>query len=269
LITNAFLLFLFLSFSFYLGFTCLPRCGRVGLTRKNGTGCLCHSEQPFSNVYIGIEGPDSVIAGTTVNYRVVLFGGPDSAGGANIAAFRGEIHSIDSTLCEDDSELTYAFPHPRPVEGLISWHFSYTAPLTLGFDTIYSVGNSVNLDSLPEGDQWNFGENFPIKIVGAVSVAEHNTEPFPFQLFQNFPNPFNPITVIHYSLSVNGFISMKIYDVFGNEVAELVSQNLSAGNHEVEWNASNAPSGMYFYRLSVMKDVRSFFSETKKLVLLK
>jgi len=52
---------------------------------------------------------------------------------------------------------------------------------------------------------------------------------------------------------------MKIYDVFGNEVAELVSQNLSAGNHEVEWNASNAPSGMYFYRLSVMKDVRSFF----------
>ncbi len=88
----------------------------------------------------------------------------------------------------------------------------------------------------------------------------------PNELFlqQNYPNPFNPNTTILFGISSKLFISLKVFDVLGREIATLVSKELSIGNHEVQWNAANIPSGMYFYRLQSGNR-----SETKKLVLLK
>lgn len=70
-----------------------------------------------------------------------------------------------------------------------------------------------------------------------------------FVLEQNYPNPFNPSTVISYRLPVTGFVSLKIFDVLGNEVATLVDEYKPAGLYEVEFDASHLPSGVYMYRL--------------------
>jgi hypothetical protein len=88
--------------------------------------------------------------------------------------------------------------------------------------------------------------------------------PLVFSLEQNYPNPFNPSTTISYSIPVNGFITLKVYDVLGNEVAILVSEEKSAGNYKVLLDANNLSSGLYFYTLQ-----SGNFSKTKKMILLK
>ena len=93
-----------------------------------------------------------------------------------------------------------------------------------------------------------------------------------FELFQNYPNPFNPITTIKYSIpssviSTEGRnlnVSLKIYDVLGNEVAKLVNEEKSAGSYEVKFNASSLSSGVYFYTLRT-----GSFVQTNKMILIK
>jgi hypothetical protein len=88
--------------------------------------------------------------------------------------------------------------------------------------------------------------------------------PYSFTLSQNYPNPFNPSTVIRYQLSANDFVSLKIYDPLGREVAALATGLQEKGEHRVVWNARALPSGTYFYRLSAGDR-----TATKKLVLQK
>jgi len=85
-----------------------------------------------------------------------------------------------------------------------------------------------------------------------------------FKLEQNFPNPFNPITIIKYEIPKTSFVSIKVYNELGNELATLVNENKSAGNYSIEFNAGNLASGIYFYTMQA-----GSFVETKKLVLLK
>ena len=93
--------------------------------------------------------------------------------------------------------------------------------------------------------------------------------PQEFNLFQNYPNPFNPSTKIKYSMSSNlkretSNVSLKIYDVLGNEVVILVNEDKPAGNYEIEFNVGSLSSGIYYYQL-----VAGSFSDTKKMILLK
>ncbi|CAN5616783.1 hypothetical protein BH10BAC5_BH10BAC5_02370 [soil metagenome] len=85
-----------------------------------------------------------------------------------------------------------------------------------------------------------------------------------FRLKQNYPNPFNPTTQIKYELPITNFVILKVYDVLGNEVETLVNENQNAGSYSVTFNASNYPSGIYFYKIET-----SNFSETKKMLLIK
>ena len=93
-----------------------------------------------------------------------------------------------------------------------------------------------------------------------VSVSE----PTKFVLEQNYPNPFNPTTKINFSIPEVQQVQLKVYDVLGNEVATLVNEEKAPGTYEVQFNASNLTSGIYFYTLKA-----GSFSETKKLMLLK
>ena len=86
--------------------------------------------------------------------------------------------------------------------------------------------------------------------------------PKEYSLGQNYPNPFNPATVIGYQLSGNSFVSLKVYNILGEEVATLVNGIQDAGFKSISWDASTIPSGVYYYRLQA-KD----FSEIKKMVL--
>jgi hypothetical protein len=88
--------------------------------------------------------------------------------------------------------------------------------------------------------------------------------PATFELQQNYPNPFNPATIIHYQLSGNVFVTLKIYDVLGREIRLLVYERQKAGSYSVTFNGDNVPSGVYFYNLQA-----GTYNDTKKLVLLK
>ncbi|MCJ7555073.1 MAG: T9SS type A sorting domain-containing protein, partial [Ignavibacteriaceae bacterium] len=85
-----------------------------------------------------------------------------------------------------------------------------------------------------------------------------------FQLFQNYPNPFNPSTLIRYSLKKEELVSIEIYNILGQRVDELVKEVKSEGIHQIVFNSSNLPSGVYFYSIRTQN-----FTDTKKMILLR
>jgi hypothetical protein len=97
-----------------------------------------------------------------------------------------------------------------------------------------------------------------------TSAVKELLVPLTYLLRQNFPNPFNPSTNISFSLPTRSFVSLKVIDLLGREVATIVSEEMSAGNYSRQWNANGFSSGVYFYRLQA-----GSFIETKKLILLR
>jgi len=89
----------------------------------------------------------------------------------------------------------------------------------------------------------------------ATSVLKELGRPSGFSLGRNYPNPFNPSTTIEFSLSQGGFVTLTIYDLLGRENETLISGHLGAGAYKAVWNAGNAVSGIYFYRLTAGKSV--------------
>jgi hypothetical protein len=94
--------------------------------------------------------------------------------------------------------------------------------------------------------------------------TEKVSQPRQFILRQNYPNPFNPSTTIAFSLPSKSFITLKIYDVIGREIATVVSEELGEGSYVRQWNAHGISSGVYFYRIRA-----GYFVETKKMILLR
>ena len=97
-----------------------------------------------------------------------------------------------------------------------------------------------------------------------VSVKSEQFPPKGFSLLQNYPNPFNPSTTISFEIPEGSFVTIKVYDILGNEIATLVNEEKPLGSYEAEFNANNLPSGIYFYTLSTGN-----FLSTKKMILLK
>ena len=99
-----------------------------------------------------------------------------------------------------------------------------------------------------------------------VSVRLSNTglHALSYQLEQNYPNPFNPATRFEFTVANMSFVTLKIYDVLGKEVATLVNSTMNPGTYSIPWDASYLSSGIYFYRLQAGQ-----FVQTKKLTLLK
>ena len=106
--------------------------------------------------------------------------------------------------------------------------------------------------STPTGERWTK----QIKI--SIAAPER------FELFQNYPNPFNPSTVINYQLPAANYVTLKIYNVLGEEVVTLVDGEQLAGYHEAVWDASSVPSGVYYYQVYA-----GSFTSVKKMMLVK
>jgi len=145
----------------------------------------------------------------------------------------------------------------------------------------YSLTKGIGLDSLAAGfdlgyiNWWLKGCVINGKVLGDTSLVvgiknENNDIPSEFSLSQNYPNPFNPETVISYQLAVGSFVTLKVYDVLGNEIATLVNEEKPAGKYQVNFNAQRTTnnkqlaSGVYFYRLQAGN-----FVQTKKFILMK
>ena len=94
--------------------------------------------------------------------------------------------------------------------------------------------------------------------------TSNDATPTRFALAQNYPNPFNPETTFKFAIPQDGYVMLKIYDLLGNEVATVLSESLSSGEHTVAWSAESVAAGVYLYRLQ-----SGSYSQTRKLVLLK
>lgn len=102
-------------------------------------------------------------------------------------------------------------------------------------------------------------------LIISVSEKEDALElPSEYELEQNYPNPFNPSTTIAFALPKSSIVALKLFDMFGRELATLAEGKFSAGRHQVVFDATSFPSGVYFYRLQANE-----FSQTRRLTLIK
>ncbi|MBI3193889.1 MAG: T9SS type A sorting domain-containing protein [Ignavibacteriae bacterium] len=108
------------------------------------------------------------------------------------------------------------------------------------------------------------------KLFGEVTGVDEISETHPtFMILQhNYPNPFNPSTVIQYQLSTGSFVTLKIYNSFGQEVATLLNEQKPAGEYSVPFNAENLPSGVYVYRLNAVGNNQTY-TQSRKMIYLK
>ncbi|MFQ5605980.1 MAG: glycoside hydrolase domain-containing protein [bacterium] len=119
-------------------------------------------------------------------------------------------------------------------------------------------------------DDWEAARKELADIIsGSTSVDDRNAAtPEKFLLHQNYPNPFNPTTTITFATQQRGFVTLKVFNLVGEEVATLLAEELSPGEYSREWNARGVASGMYLYQLSLQRDGSSMVA-TKKLLLMK
>ena len=130
--------------------------------------------------------------------------------------------------------------------------------LDCGYNANVSLTTGASDGKVVGSTMWKFG-----KVVTSVQNNEANI-PDRFALNQNYPNPFNPSTSFTYELSKAGFVSVKIFDILGREVATLVSEFKQAGTYPATWNAASVGSGVYFCKMQ-----SGSFSETRKMILMK
>ncbi|MBK6913531.1 MAG: T9SS type A sorting domain-containing protein [Ignavibacteriales bacterium] len=121
---------------------------------------------------------------------------------------------------------------------------------------------------------WILGDNgklFKTNSGGVITgLNESENLPIEFSLSQNYPNPFNPTTSIQYQVSSSSRVTLKVYDILGNEAANLVNAQKPAGKYKVKFDATNLASGVYLYRMQVNPvSGAGGFTETKKMVVLK
>lgn len=151
---------------------------------------------------------------------------------------------------------------------IIKYHISY------GVDREYIVSFSDKFGPV-EILSWGYPGKTTLLLTGCCldnsayglplsAGKENRTKTTEFSLGQNFPNPFNPSTVINYSLSEEGFVRLEVFDAIGRKVSSLVNEVKPAGKYSVTFNAADIPGGVYFYRLESGKA-----ASTRKLILLK
>ena len=107
-------------------------------------------------------------------------------------------------------------------------------------------------------------EGYFLAVDDINSIDESQFTPENFVLLQNYPNPFNPSTSIQYQVPSISQVSLKVFDILGNEIETLVNEEKPAGIYQIQFDASNLTSGVYFYRLQA-----GSFVDTKKMILIK
>lgn len=131
-----------------------------------------------------------------------------------------------------------------------------TAFFVLEGDTIVNLPDTAYEGNAP--DMGAFESPYSVSVVG------DHTLPVEFALHQPYPNPFNPSTTIELSMPTNGLFTLTVYDLLGREVETILNQYVDSGDHTVQWNASNIPSGIYFVRMEA-----GDFAQTRKVMVLR
>jgi probable HAF family extracellular repeat protein len=151
--------------------------------------------------------------------------------------------------------------------GLESLNQVYSNLLASGSDLLTALGISTDAQFIVgQGVNGTTGNNegFLLAVNGITFVNENNNFPDAFSLNQNYPNPFNPSTKISFSIPIEEFVTLKIYNSLGEEVAELVNETKPAGNYSISFDAGKLTSGVYIYKISAGK-----FFQSKKMIYLR
>ena len=106
--------------------------------------------------------------------------------------------------------------------------------------------------------------NIVLQSLEAIHLQPDNIVPSQYYLSQNHPNPFNPTTTIKYGLPKESKVTLKIFNILGQEVATLVDEHQPAGYHQITWDAAGHSSGIYFYKIQAGE-----FQKIRKMILLK
>jgi hypothetical protein len=131
---------------------------------------------------------------------------------------------------------------------------------------LYSYDGGLTWSSNPLVDKWSSRQKLTSKKVDIKTIT--TKEPRDIEVKQNYPNPFNPSTVISYSLPFDSKVSVKVFDITGRQVADLINSNESTGTHNVTFNASGLSSGIYFCSIIAQSGSQEF-RKTMKMILSK
>jgi len=193
-------------------------------------------------VYLADAYSDPIVAYCDVEGGRDGFGGPGA--GANY-----------SGLYENNIDVNPLFKNTALDDYRLS---SYSLCIGAGIDSVEISGVWYYAPSIdfggwprpyPADSKPDIGAREHPRGIPFTDVEREVGNPTVYALYQNYPNPFNPSTCIQYAVGNRQFVSLKIYDILGNEVATLVQEEKPAGRYEVTWNAGNLSSGVYFYRL--------------------
>lgn len=239
--------------------------GRTNRTRKTSTsGCgSCHGSSGTAGVSVTINGPDTVVAGQTAQYSMIINRAGKTGAGLDIATRRGTLGAVTSGTRVQSGEITHN-DNILMSNGTVTVQFSYTAPATIGLDTIWSVGIATNSGGNSSGDEWNWSANKSLYVKLATGINQTNSELNDYRLSQNYPNPFNPETNIEYDLPVAGKVELNVYDISGKLMKVLVNEFKPAGNYSITLNAGDLPSGVYLYTLKAER-----YEKTLRMVVIK
>jgi hypothetical protein len=198
---------------------------------------------------------------------------PATSANVNLTGNTNYDNMTSTKICNDTAaSLNILLLHTKPAFALAagnywigSLRFNVSNP-TACFKMAFIQNSAVFNGSTPltYGSGWSFTNNDTC-LNNTVSVNNIVTEiPKDFSLSQNYPNPFNPVTMIKFALPKASFVTLKVYDMLGREVVELVNGQKSAGQYIVDFDASSLTSGIYFYRLE-----SNGFVDVKRMVVLK
>jgi len=182
----------------------------------------------------------------------------------SVSASGQAVHIVWWDARDGNTEIYYK----RSTNGGASWSADMRLTNNLdgsGRPTVSVSGSKVHIVwyDLRDGNPEIYYKRDPTgNPIGIINIS--SKVPEKFSLSQNYPNPFNPVTNLEFGISDLGFVSLKVYDILGNEIETLVNENLSAGSYSVEWDAANYPSGTYFYRITTEN-----FTDVKRMMLVK
>ncbi|HKI78645.1 MAG TPA: polysaccharide deacetylase family protein [Ignavibacteriaceae bacterium] len=181
---------------------------------------------------------------------------------ANVVSVTDTLIVLSLTDNLDDTIFNYPLTLDIQVPSVWETVLIKQGGITIPTDSIFVAGNNtyVRTKIIPDAG------NISLKKDATTGIAINNNIPIEYKLMQNYPNPFNPSTKIGYIIPFESKVSIKIFNLLGQEIKELQGSTESAGYHEVLFNASNLASGIYFYKIvAISTNGKNIFVDTKKL----
>jgi hypothetical protein len=184
--------------------------------------------------------------------------------------------SLSGTVVNEKSVLTWVdistvetkyMILKRTGDSVFEVYDSVNANITTYTDLNYDMNAGIEYRVFAKNALTQSDSSNPVYFMGTTSINDKMLLPTEYSLSQNFPNPFNPSTVINYTIPstvMNEIVLLKIYDILGNEVVTLINESKDAGYYQVQFDSHNLSSGVYFYRLSVGN-----FTSIKKMILIR